>query len=76
MSVAKVIEISASSPLGIEDAMQQGLVEVSQPVKNILGAWVSDNKVATDNEWQHSRIACQRAHQLGDRLIARTQGRA
>ena len=50
MSVAKVIEISASSPLGIEDAVQQGLAKVSQSVKNIQGAWVSDIKVGTDSD--------------------------
>ena len=50
MSVAKVIEISASSPLGIEDAVQQGLAKVSQSVKNIQGAWVSDIKVDTGND--------------------------
>ncbi|MDE1899442.1 MAG: dodecin domain-containing protein [Xanthomonadaceae bacterium] len=50
MSVAKVIEISASSPLGIEDAVQQGLAKVSQSVNNIQGAWVSDIKVDTDND--------------------------
>ncbi len=73
MSVAKVIEISASSPSGIENAVQQGPAKVSQPVKNIRGARVSDNKVATDNEWQHSRMACQHAQRLRGRLIARTQ---
>ena len=50
MSVAKVIEISSSSPSGIEDAVQQGLAKVSQSVKNIQGAWVSDIKVTTDSD--------------------------
>ncbi len=50
MSVAKVIEISSSSPLGIEDAVQQGLAKVSQSVKNIQGAWVNDIKVTTDSD--------------------------
>ncbi len=35
MSVAKVIELSCSSPKGIEDAVQKGLSKVSQTVKNI-----------------------------------------
>lgn len=50
MSVAKVIEISASSPMGIEDAVQHGLAKVSQSVKNIQGAWVNDIKVTTDSD--------------------------
>jgi flavin-binding protein dodecin len=47
MSVAKVIELSSSSPKGIEDAVQQGLRKVSQTVKNISGAWVYEIKVIT-----------------------------
>ena len=50
MTVAKVIELSSSSPKGIEDAVQQGLRKVSHTVKNIRGAWVNDIKVVTDAE--------------------------
>jgi hypothetical protein len=47
MSIAKVIELSSSSPKGIEDAVQTGLTKVSQTVKNIKGAWVNEIKVST-----------------------------
>jgi flavin-binding protein dodecin len=47
MSIAKVIELSSSSPKGIEDAVQSGLKKVAQTVKNIKGAWVNEIKVAT-----------------------------
>jgi len=50
MSVAKVIELSSSSPKGIEDAVQKGLTKVSQTVKNIRGAWVNEIKVATGDD--------------------------
>jgi flavin-binding protein dodecin len=50
MSIAKVIELSSSSPKGIEDAVQSGLKKVSQTVKNIKGAWVNDIKVATTDD--------------------------
>ena len=50
MSVAKVIELSSSSPKGIEDAVQKGLKKMSQSVKNIKGAWVNDIKVATGSD--------------------------
>jgi flavin-binding protein dodecin len=50
MSVAKVIELSVSSPKGIEDAVQQGLRKVSQTVKNIRGAWVNEIKVVTGDD--------------------------
>jgi flavin-binding protein dodecin len=57
MSVTKVIELSASSPDGIEDAVRLGLEKAGKTVKNIKGAWVNDIKVATDNnggvrEWR------------------------
>lgn len=57
MSVTKVIELSASSPKGIEDAVQVGLEKAGKTVKNIKGAWVNDIKVVTDNggsvrEWR------------------------
>jgi flavin-binding protein dodecin len=50
MSIAKVIELSSSSPKGIEDAVQSGLKKVSQTVKNIKGAWVNDIKVSTGDD--------------------------
>ena len=46
-TVAKVIEVSASSTKGIEDAVQGGLKKVAKSVKNIRGAWVNDIKVLT-----------------------------
>lgn len=49
-TVAKTIEISASSKKGIEDAVQGGLKKVAKSVKNIKGAWVNDIKVVTDDD--------------------------
>lgn len=57
MSVTKVIELSASSSKGIEDAVRHGLERASKTVKNVKGAWINDIKVATDGngairEWR------------------------
>lgn len=49
-TVTKVIEVSASSKKGIEDAIQGGLKKVAKSVKNIQGAWVNDIKVVTDDD--------------------------
>jgi dodecin len=49
-TVAKVIEICASSDKGIEDAVQGGLKKVSRSVKNIKGAWINDIKVVTADD--------------------------
>ena len=50
MSVTKVIELSASSPKGIEDAVRHGLERASKTVKNIKGAWVNEIKVVADDQ--------------------------
>jgi flavin-binding protein dodecin len=49
-TVTKVLEVSASSKKGIEDAVQGGLKKVAKSVKNIKGAWVNDIKVITDDD--------------------------
>ncbi len=45
MSVAKVMEITASSKKSFEDAIESGLGRASKTVDNIEGAWVKDMKV-------------------------------
>lgn len=50
MSVAKIIEINASSEVGFEDAVRSGLKKCAESVKNIKGAWVNDTKVVTDDQ--------------------------
>jgi dodecin len=57
MSIAKIIEINASSPIGVEDAVRSGLKKCAESVKNIKGAWVNETKVVTDDagnvtEWR------------------------
>ncbi len=48
--ITKVIELSASSTLGIEDAVTGGLKKASKTVKNIKGAWINDIKVTTNDD--------------------------
>jgi len=57
MSIAKVIEISSSSTVGIEDAVKDGLARAARTISNIKSAWVNDIKVVTDDggnvtEWR------------------------
>lgn len=49
MSVAKIIELSSSSPKGFEDAISSGIARASETIKNIQGAWVSEQKVVVEN---------------------------
>lgn len=50
MSVTKVIELSASSEKGLEDAVKHGLEKAASTVKNMRGAWVNEIKVATNGD--------------------------
>ncbi len=57
MSIAKVIEVNASSKTSVEDAVKVGLKKTAETVKGIKGAWVSEIKVVTDDsgniiEWR------------------------
>ena len=45
MSVARVTEITASSPKSFEDAVRLGVERASKTLKNVEGAWVQDMKV-------------------------------
>ena len=48
--ITKVIELSASSTKGFEDAVSGGLKKASKTVKNIKGAWLNEIKVATNDD--------------------------
>ena len=45
MSVAKVIEVTAGSKKGLEDAINNGLAKAADSLENVEGAWVQDIKV-------------------------------
>jgi flavin-binding protein dodecin len=58
MSVAKVIEISASSDKGFEDAISQGVTRASETIHGIEGAWIKEQKVVvTDNRVTEYRVS-------------------
>jgi flavin-binding protein dodecin len=49
MSVAKVIEISATSTSSFEDAINQGINRACDTISNVRGAWVKEQKVSVEN---------------------------
>ncbi len=55
-SVAKVIEITASSTKSIEDAVESGIHRVDSTIDNVEGAWLQDIKCVVKNgkvaEWR------------------------
>jgi flavin-binding protein dodecin len=50
MSVAKVIEITASSPMSFAEAARAGIAKASETVHGIRGAWVSEQYVVVEND--------------------------
>lgn len=49
MSVAKVIELTASSPESFEDAVRNGIEKSGESLRNIRGAWVSEQNVRVED---------------------------
>ncbi len=48
MSVAKVIEISASSTESFEDAILAGVGRATDTIDNVRGAWIKEQKVVIE----------------------------
>ena len=49
MAVAKVSEISATSPKSFEDAIQQGLSRAGKTLRHIRSAWIKEQTVRCDD---------------------------
>ncbi|MDP2116300.1 MAG: dodecin family protein [Brevundimonas sp.] len=45
MSIAKVTEVTASSTVSFEDALQRGIARADKTLNNVAGAWVQEQKV-------------------------------
>jgi len=45
MSVAKIVELTASSKKSFEDAVALGVARAEKTLKNVAGAWISEQKV-------------------------------
>ena len=50
MSVAKVIEITASSPTSFAEAARVGIAKAAETVHGIRGAWVSEQLVVVEDD--------------------------
>jgi flavin-binding protein dodecin len=49
MSVARIVEISATSQQSFDDAIQQGIARASQTLRNLRSAWIKEQRVDIDN---------------------------
>ena len=46
MSVAKIVELTASSPDSFEEACRQGIAKASETLRGIQGVWVDGQEVS------------------------------
>ena len=53
MSVAKVSEISSTSKVSFEDAIQNGIARASKTLRNVRSAWIKEQQV----RWDGGRIS-------------------
>ncbi|PWE18901.1 dodecin domain-containing protein [Marinicauda salina] len=49
MTVARVTEISTTSPKSFDDAVEQGIARASKTLRGVKSAWVKDMNVSVDN---------------------------
>ncbi len=47
MSVARVTEITSSSPKSFDEAMRAGLARANKTLENVSGAWIKNQEVVT-----------------------------
>jgi flavin-binding protein dodecin len=45
MAVARVTEISSTSPTSFEDAIQQGVARATKTLRNVRGAWIKEQRL-------------------------------
>jgi dodecin len=50
MSVAKVIEITASSPTSFAEAAKAGIAKAAESIHGIKGAWISEESLVVEND--------------------------
>ena len=49
MSVARVTEISSTSPRSFDDAINQGIERAAKTLRGIQGAWIKEHNITVDN---------------------------
>ncbi len=49
MSVARVTEITAASPVSFEDAIKVGIERANRTLRNVRGAWVQEQTVSVED---------------------------
>ena len=50
MSVARVTEISSTSPQSFEDAIKRGIQRATQTLRHVQSAWIKEQEVEIEND--------------------------
>lgn len=50
MSVARIVEISATSDKSFEDAIQQGVARATKTLRNVRSAWIKEQEVQVQGD--------------------------
>jgi dodecin len=67
MSVAKVVELIASSKISFDDAVNKGIDRACKTLDGVKGAWVKDQKVSIeDGKVVEYRVTIKVSFVLGD----------
>ena len=45
MSIARVVELTATSEQSFEDAMRKGIARATQTLRNVKSAWIKEQEV-------------------------------
>jgi dodecin len=75
MSVAHVVEISATSPQGFEDAIRQGLERANKTLRGVTSAWVKEQRVKQAPGRPDPRVPGQHPGDLRPRGLSPAGGR-
>ncbi|MCK8484872.1 dodecin family protein [Aliiroseovarius sp. S2029] len=49
MTIARVTELSATSPKSFDDAVEQGVKRAADTLRNVVSAWVKEQSVKVEN---------------------------
>jgi len=50
MTVARVTEITSTSPNSFEEAIQQGIERATKTLRNVRSAWIKEQRVDIDGD--------------------------
>ena len=70
MSVARVVEISATSDKSFEDAIQQGIARATKTLRQVKSAWIKEQEVRVSGD----RISSYKVNMLVTFVLDETSG--